>query len=108
MPSPRKQVPQRVEVLQRVEQALAQALAKTDERAGALAAAVPPAGARLPDFDGFQSRLAELASCPEKVAAGFGELDRELQQCEDALRQWLARAEATRRQLAGGVGRAVG
>jgi hypothetical protein len=96
-------------VLARVEQALAQAVAQIQEREQALADAVGEVPrAPMLDFRRFQERRDALDACPERARQHLVELEAALCAGEEALRQWLARAETLRRQLATGVGRAVG
>jgi hypothetical protein len=100
---------ERTQVLARVEQALAQVLAQIQERERALAQpAVPPQVAPTLDFSRFEATLTALAACPARAAQRLQRLGSDLAEGETALRQWLQRAESTRRQLATGVGRAVG
>jgi hypothetical protein len=97
------------EVLACVEQALAEAVAKVQKRDQALAnAAAVPVQQRAPDFGAFEAKAADLASCPQRAEQGVMQQDVSLGECEEELRQWLARSEAVRRQLATWVGRAIG
>jgi hypothetical protein len=86
------------QVLNHVEQALARAVAKIQQREQALANAVlqePPP----PDYQRFQDHLDGLNSYPERAEKRLAELDVDLRESEDVLRQWLARAEAFRQQM---------
>jgi hypothetical protein len=96
------------EVLAHVEQALAESVAKIDQRARDLANALPGASVPLPDFDQIATTIGKLDSCSAGVGQGVAQLDTALQEPEEGLRQWLLRAEAARRQLATWAGRAIG
>jgi len=96
-------------VLARVETALTQAVAQLEGRKQVLAAATPALQTpQALDFARFEERLAGFAACPRRAEQHLARLDIALHDGEDALRQWLARAEATRRKLAAWVGRAIG
>jgi hypothetical protein len=87
-------------VLAHVEQALAEALAKIQQResALALAAANAPAAVTL-DFQRFQEPQVALEGYPKRAQEHLVALDGTLREGEEALRQWLVQAEAVRRQL---------
>jgi hypothetical protein len=97
-------------VLARVEQALNQAVAKIHEREQALAeaAAVWPGPPNAPNFANLEERSIALLECPRRAEQTLVQVDAALRDSEEALREWLTRAEATRRHLATWVGRAVG
>jgi hypothetical protein len=95
-------------VLARIETALSAAIAQIEAREQALAAPTPAAEAAALDFRAVEQPVTGLSAAPGRAAASVNGLDGELAGGEEALRQWLARSEATRRQLAAWVGRAVG
>jgi hypothetical protein len=95
-------------VLADVEHVLAQAIAKIDERDAQLAATLPASAVPVVDSGAIASRIANLEAGSARAEKNAAELDRMLQDGEDALRAWLTRAEAIRRQLATLAGRAVG
>ena len=94
-------------VLSRVEEALARAIGQIEAREQALGAAELPAP-RGPEFAALDSKAAALADAPGRITARIEPIDAELRQGEEALRRWLADAEAVRQRLAAWVGRAVG
>ncbi len=96
------------EVLARVETALNAAVAQIAAREQALAQTAPALDLPAPDWGCFEQKHATLAAVPGRAEAAIERLDADLSAGEDALRQWLARSEAARRQLAAWVGRAVG
>jgi hypothetical protein len=85
------------EVLANVERVLAEAVTEIDQRDAALAAVLAAPGAPVFGFDLQADRTAAARALAEQRVA---DLDSALKDCEDALRQWLIRAEATRRKLA--------
>jgi hypothetical protein len=93
------------QVLARVEAALAQAVARLQDRGKDLAGAAqliqPP---RPLNFGKFEERLAAFAACPAQAEQRLVQIDAALRDEEDALRRWLTRAEAARRRLANCVG----
>ncbi|MCC6417382.1 MAG: hypothetical protein IT429_03955 [Gemmataceae bacterium] len=97
------------EILTRVEQALAAAVAAAARREDALSAAESPAEAHHPDLAGGLARFAErlhgLGLHGERAAHTVAEADGALAAGEDALRAWFQNAEAVRRKLAGWAGR---
>ncbi|HYV37710.1 MAG TPA: hypothetical protein VE988_18645 [Gemmataceae bacterium] len=94
-------------VLARVEQALGEAVTRLQEREQEWMAPAPLAAApQALDFSKFEQRLALFAKAPQQADQRTAELDTALRDGEDNLRQWLARAEAARRQLAAWAGRA--
>jgi hypothetical protein len=86
-----------MEVLANVERVLAEAVTEIDQRDAALAAVLAAPGA--PVF-GFDLQADKTAGARARAEERVAELDTALKDCEDALRQWLVRAEATRRKLA--------
>jgi len=99
----------RARVVARVEQALALAVIRLEEREKALSQhATAPQLSIRPDFARFEQRLNLLANCPQPAGQQLTDIDVSLRDGEEALRNWLARAETTRRKLASGEGRAVG
>ena len=99
----------RAQVVARVEQALANAVARLEERELALTqqATIPKTDISL-DFSKFEKHLSELANCTKPTSQQFDQIDASLRDGEDALRKWLAGAETIRRKLASGAGRAIG
>jgi hypothetical protein len=95
------------EVLNHVERVLAEAVSEIDQRDAALAAVLATPAAPVFGFDLLADRAAKLVAGPTAEARA-AELDSALKDCEEALRQWLGRAEATRRKLATWAERAVG
>jgi hypothetical protein len=88
------------DVLAHVEEALAKAVAKIQERENALAAAAPSmSAAPLVDFQRFHERRIVLEACPQRAQERLAELEALLRDREEALRQWLGQAETLRRQL---------
>ena len=105
----KKPPPQWAEMLARVEQALATAIAVVDQREQALTAAPTPPPAAV-DLSGslthFGERLRGLAECAARAEQTVTDLDRELTAGEETLRAWFHTAEAARRKLADWVGKA--
>jgi hypothetical protein len=95
------------EVLTHVERVLTEAVTEIDQRDAALAAVLATPAAPVFGFDLLAERAAKLVAGPSAQVRA-AELDSALKECEDALRQWLSRAEATRRKLATWGERAVG
>jgi hypothetical protein len=80
-----------------------------EQREQVLAATPLPAQTpKLLDFAKFDEKSAAFAACPGRAEQFLAQLDAGFGEGEDALRLWLARAEATRRKLATLVGRAIG
>ena len=97
------------QVLARVQNALAQAVVQLQEREQALTAMAPQPLAAMPlNFSGYEKHLTAFAACPEQAEQNLAQLDIELKDGEDAMRQWLAQAETARRNLATWVGRTIG
>ena len=90
-------------VLARVETALAQAVARLQSREQVLAAGTTPQITTALDFARFEDHLGAFGACPGRAEQRLAQLDVALSEGEDAMRQWLARAEATRRRLAAWV-----
>jgi DNA-binding FadR family transcriptional regulator len=87
-------------VLAHVEEALAKAVAKIQEREYALAASAGNvSSAQLVDFRRFHERRIALEACPKRAQEHLAELEALLRDGEQALRQWLGQAETLRRQL---------
>ena len=99
MIAPRSLTANWTEVLAHVEQVLAEAITEIDQRDAALAAVLATPAAPVFGFDLLAERAAKLTA-GRAAQTRVAELDAALQECEDALRQWLRRAEATRRKLA--------
>jgi hypothetical protein len=98
------------EILDSVQQALAQAEAEATRSAASLTTAAP---ALLAD-EAWQHALAQRGEQGRQLLAGPAaaellvcEVEAALQASETALRQWLERAEALRRKLANGAGVSV-
>jgi hypothetical protein len=108
MATPRPSALNWSEVLARVERVLTEAAAEIDRRDAALAAAWAAPGVPGVSFDPFVEKASMLASSPARAEARVAQLDSALKDCEEALRQWLARAEATRQRLATWAEGAVG
>jgi hypothetical protein len=86
--------------LSHVEEGLAKAVAKIQEREKALAAGAGNAsGVALLDFQRFHERRIALEACPRRAQEHLAELDALLCDGEEALRQWLGQAETLRRKL---------
>jgi hypothetical protein len=88
-----------MQVLDRIEQALAESLARA-----ALPAdepALPPAGAADAALGALDGRLAEMEACLERAEREAAGADAPLAAEAEALRGWLAALAATRQQLAG-------
>jgi hypothetical protein len=96
-------------VLARVETALAQAVVRLEAREQALTAKMPlPQMTTALDFAKFDERQGAFAACPGRAEQRLAQVDGALGSAEDALRQWLARAEGTRKKLADWVVRGGG
>ena len=95
------------EVLAHVERVLAEAITEIDQRDAALAAVLATPGAPVFGFDLLAEKAAKLTANPTAETRA-ADLDSALKDCEEALRQWLSRAETTRRKLATWAERAVG
>jgi hypothetical protein len=109
MQTPRKLPADWTDVLARVEQALGLAIANIESREKALADSPQFAPIAKPlNFTRFDERLAALAACQLPADEQLAQLDADLGAGELAARQWLSHAEASRKQLAAWVGRAVG
>lgn len=91
--------------LRQVEQALAGAIAQMQAREAALTAGEAPR-AMLLDLKRFFQFQETLDGSPQRAGERLAALDASLRDGEDALRQWLGRAESLRRQLAAGLARA--
>jgi hypothetical protein len=108
MPSPAKSVlpPTWTQVLAAMQQALAQALAASPEPAAPAARPPdePPWQAALERLD---HHLGQLDAGSRRATQGAADLDAELADGADLLRQWLAAATANRQALAEGADRKV-
>jgi hypothetical protein len=94
-------------VLSQVEQALAQAVARIEQRDAETSATLTvPTMAPL-NFEQLAAAVERLRNCPARVAQSVAKHDGELQGQETALRELLDRCGATRRQLAAWMGGAV-
>jgi hypothetical protein len=88
-------------VLASVEKALTEAVARLANREKGLLVATQPLPTSKPlDFAKFEDRLAAFAECPGRAEQRLEQIDGALRDGEEALRQWLSRAEAVRRKLA--------
>jgi hypothetical protein len=90
-------------VLAHVEQALAQAVVEIQEREQALLDTAGKEPTPLLDGRRFQEHRAVLDTCPQRAEQRLAELLESLREGEEALRQWLARAETLRRRLGGKI-----
>jgi hypothetical protein len=88
------------QVLTKVEKALAQAVALIQEREQALASTVNLALSKpLLDFKRLEERQEALLGVRQRADQPLAALDTSLREGEEALREWLARAEKLRRQM---------
>jgi hypothetical protein len=89
-----------MQVLERIEQALAESLARAalpDEGQPA----APPAGAAEAALSALDGRLAEMEGCLERAEREAAGADAVLAAEAEGLRGWLAALAATRQKLAG-------
>jgi hypothetical protein len=87
-------------VLTHVEQALVQAVEIIQLREQSLTAVGSAPHLPQLDWQRLQERQDALQACPRLAGQHLAELETSLREGEEALRQWLARAETLRRQLA--------
>jgi hypothetical protein len=99
-----------MQVLETMQQSLAQALAAAGEPPPESAAGPAPAGRTPPwqaDLDRLDRRLGQLEASTRRAQEGAAAMDAELAAGAEALRQWLAAAAANRQSLANEAGRTV-
>jgi hypothetical protein len=99
-----------MQVLEAMQQSLAQALAAAGEVPPEPAAGPAPAGRTppwQPDLDRLDRRLGQLEASSRRAEANAAAMDTELAAAAEALRQWLAATAANRQSLANGAGRTV-
>lgn len=89
-----------MQVLDRIELALAESLARAALPEGGQPPA-PPAGAAEAALSALDGRLAEMEACLERAEAEAAGADALLAAEAEALRGWLATLAATRQKLAG-------
>jgi hypothetical protein len=90
-------------VLAHVEQALAQAVVEIQEREQVLLDTAAKEPTPLLKGQRFQEHRAALDTCPQRAEQRLAELLESLREGEDALRQWLTRAETLRRRPGGKI-----
>jgi hypothetical protein len=98
------------DVLDEVLQALDDTAKEAARRAQSLeapAAASGPDTAALPALGAWPQRLAQLRAPVDQAGRAVAEADAVLAADEEAVKEWLAKATATARTLADGVGGAV-
>jgi hypothetical protein len=88
-----------MQVLDRIEQALAESLARATLPADDPPA--PPAGAAEAALAALDGRLAEMEACLERAEREAAGADAPLAAEAEALRGWLTALAATRQKLAG-------
>jgi hypothetical protein len=94
------------QTLARVDEWLGAAIASVEQREASLAALPAVTPAVLPDLADSSKQATALANRPARLDLVINPADAELRACEDALRQWITRADATRRKLAEWAARA--
>lgn len=98
-------------VLEKVQQHLNRSLAELTEREqrlGATATDAPAQAAIVQEVVSLQERFATLESLAPRTQQALTELDQELAQREEEVRQFLSRLEDSRGRLADWAGRAIG
>jgi hypothetical protein len=100
------------EILQRVQQTLAQADVEAAQRVTALEPAAEAGISRTPAWrdalEQLQTRLDALSTFTDRATSLIGEADVALGAGEDMLQGWLQASEAARRKLAAWVNGAIG
>jgi hypothetical protein len=102
------------EILDNVQKALAQAESEAIRSVQALESAIAAEGGNLPEdferqqgMDDLDQQFSRLEECAGEASRTVAETEAALARSEEALRQWLAMAEAIRRKLANQAGVSV-